>query len=142
MKKLLLSLILIFLSSNAMAEWTYLGKSEKGDVYSDIERIEYVDTGSRVSIWILFNFKKAQLMNGYQSLSSKDLFEFDCKRNLFRIPFIEKYSTQMGKGEAFMKSNRVPSDESLEWLPIDVDNFMLSTIYTTLCSVKIARQNK
>jgi len=108
MKKLLLTLLLTVVSSNAMAEWVYVTETKKEKEKAD-GFIAYADptsirkTGNRVKMWSLGDYKITREEFGVTSSKSQD--EYDCKEKKKRVLFISFYSGHMGKGESLFILN-------------------------------------
>jgi hypothetical protein len=100
MKKLLLTLVLVFISTDTMAEWTKVGESEhKGGytAYADLASIR--KAGNRVKMWTLSDYKIEQKASGVNFLSEKIRREYDCVEEQMRILAFSLFSWNMEKGE-------------------------------------------
>jgi len=100
MKKLLLTLALVFISTDTMAEWTKVGESDrKGGytAYADLASIR--KAGNRVKMWILFDYKIEQKASGTNFLSEKIRREYDCAEEQMRVLAFSLFSWNMEKGE-------------------------------------------
>ncbi len=111
MKKLLLILMLAFVSSRAMAEWVEIAKDEEEtfSAYADPATIRKAD--NRVKIWVLTDHKIAQEPDDMKSSISLD--EYDCKKKERRLLFLSAYSGHMTEGETIFTYN-----ERSDWLPV------------------------
>ena len=71
-----LSILLLFLSSNVMAEWTEYSTRPNGDVFFyDTARVE--KNGSLISVWTRVRYKRSVMAaSSYQSL-----LRLDCSEN-------------------------------------------------------------
>ena len=81
MNKLLLTLTLALLSTNAMATWTRVGRSDElggggVTVYVDYDTIQ--KSGNKVKMWTLKDYKAEQETGGVKYLSFKIQKEFNC----------------------------------------------------------------
>ena len=95
MKRFLVLLICLFLSTPCFGKWTKVTEGTLGDVvYLDFETIRKVD--GYHYFWTLNDYKKPLLGIVY---STKVYYQSDCK--LFRYKFLNQinYYGQMGKGE-------------------------------------------
>ena len=94
--RVILMLLLIVVSSSAMAEWVEIGedKEETYTVYADPDTI--LKTGNIVKMWSLLDYRMDK-DNGVTSVRGKG--EHDCKEKKSRIPFVVSYSEHMGGGE-------------------------------------------
>lgn len=95
MKKLLLILILTHISSNAIAEWTWLYGDEDSGTYVDLSTLR--KTGSKAKIWILSNDKP--LPGKEKERSTKMFFELDCSETNARMLAFSSFSKSMGIGQ-------------------------------------------
>ncbi len=100
MKKLLLGLLLIITSTSAVADWVDIGVSTGTDIFT-----QYVDlasmrkTGTALRVWALRDFDTVVVdKDGDRYLSSKTLYEIDCKDWRSRLLSLIQYSDNMGKG--------------------------------------------
>ena len=96
MNKLLMGLMLVFVSSSAMAEWTYFADTDEHVDYIDLASIR--KSGSISSAWTLTNYIDLQTVGGDKYFSFKILREFDCNKNTFRTLAFTEYSKHMGSG--------------------------------------------
>ena len=113
MKWLLLVFAFIFISTNAMSEWTAViaEESNGGSIfYFDYSTIR--KASNRVKVWELRDFSNAQEV-GVRVLSIKSQTEFDCENEQSRLLFILSYVKNMGMGEP---NNTV--NEPSEWQPV------------------------
>jgi hypothetical protein len=108
MNKLLLILMLV-VSTSAMAEWVAIGETEEKDltVYADPTTIR--KTGNTVKMWSLDDHKMVQ---NPDVISSRGLDEYDCEKKQRRPLFLAAYSGHMGKGETVLIHN-----ERGDWNP-------------------------
>ena len=109
MKKLLLVLMLIFMSGDAAAEWVEGGRSKDLIVYYDPTTIR--KSGSKVIIWSLHDYKTARGQVEYRSVTLES--EYDCIKKQSRRLFLSFYQKNMGAGTTIRKDIN-----SRNWLPI------------------------
>ena len=99
MKKLLLTLLLVIVSSSAVAEWVYIveNKTTGASYYinSDIIR----NSSNKVKVWELVDLNKAVNSIDKKYISAKLHTEYDCKEEQTRILYSVLYTGNMGKGE-------------------------------------------
>lgn len=100
-------MILAMFSSSAIAEWTKVGSSENQVSYIDNATI--LKNGYRVKMWRLFDFYTAQTTDSGLGLSLKELDEFDCNENKWRMLQASIFSGNMGKGK-LITNNSTPSE--------------------------------
>jgi len=115
MNKLLIAIALMstVLSGAASAEWIEITKSndDSDTYYADPTTIR--QSGDKVKMWILTDYKESSNVNEEKILSDKSIEEFNCKKDEFRGISFYAFSENMGKG------NVVFSDHiKEEWWPI------------------------
>lgn len=109
MKRLLLILILTVMSSSAIAEWVETAKNKDFIVYYDPATIR--NSGSKVKIWSLHDYKTARGQIEYMSVTLER--EYDCIKKQSRRLFLALYRKNMGTGTTVRKDV-----EPRNWLPI------------------------
>ncbi len=124
MKKLLLTLALIFVSPSTLAEWTRVGESDKKSgytAYADLASVSKV--GNRAKMWTLLDYKIVQKASGVNFLSEKIRREYDCKEKQMRTLAYSLFGWNMESGEVIrsysqpQKWEKVPpgSIDEMEW---------------------------
>lgn len=99
MKKIILILALIMISTNAMAKWTLVDESEDDGGYT-----VYVDLSSkrkaddRAKMWSLFDYKVEQKASGVNFLSKTVRRDYDCSGRHIRILAFKLFSWNMEQG--------------------------------------------
>lgn len=131
MKKLLLVILLTFISTTAMAEWTYVAESDATNVYIDIASKRKV--GKKVTVWRLMDFKSPEKWNNKDYLSVVFKTEFDCGNETLKDINITAYSGNMQKGESLGSLNSSSIDEEIRSI---VPNSLDSFVYKTACGKK------
>ena len=111
MKKLLVTLMLTLVSTSTMADWTAVSGDDEITGYADFTTIRKV--GNKIKMWILSDYKTLEEVDGDKFLSSKQLWEFDCKEEQQRIVANSTFSGNMGAG----KVNYSTSDTG-KWKPV------------------------
>ena len=108
MHKAILMILLVSVSSSAMAEWVKVavsarkaGEEATMTAYADPDTIR--KTGDRVRLWVLADYKISNEEYGFASARQKD--EYDCKGRKQRRLFIVFYSGHMNKGETVLIHN-------------------------------------
>ncbi len=115
MKKLLITLTLLLMSTDTIAEWTKVGESEnKGGytVYADLDSIR--KAGNRVKMWTLFDYQIEQKTAGVIYLSKTVRREFDCKGEHTRILAFKLFSWNMEQGKRMRTYNQPQKWEELQ----------------------------
>ncbi|MBI5625752.1 MAG: hypothetical protein HY935_00885 [Nitrosomonadales bacterium] len=111
MRKVLLMLLLAFVSSGALAEWVKVGGNGDNTLYADPASI--IKSSNMVKMRTLHDYKVAVKVAGAVYLSSEVQEEYDCKGNHSRTLFFSFHSRNMGKGK------KVYSDTELHaWEPV------------------------
>lgn len=132
MKKLLSSMLLIIVSTNAMAEWTLIGGSDSSDLYADFNSVQ--KNGNKVKMWILYDYKQpVKDTTGVESLSLVTLDEFDCVNVTSRALSISRYTGNMQKGTMISKSDYGVGESTHE---IIVPNTIGKTTWIFACGKK------
>ena len=129
MIKLLVGLMLTLVSSGAMAEWTYLTKSNSEGVITVYVKPSSVrKNGDMVKMWSMYDFKKAKVFGKEKPyLSFKQQQEFDCKEERFRFFSIIYMGGHMGEGKVLSSDSTVD-----DWQPIAPDT-VIETLWETAC---------
>ena len=113
MKKIILNLLSVLISSSAAAEWTRVGGGGDGsDVYVDLETLRR--NGSKVKLWTLRNFKTLNGETKVKHLSNKIQWEMDCKEEQIRMPAYMEFAGRDGAGKT-VATQFLPNDS---WTPI------------------------
>lgn len=111
MKKLLLFLILVVVSNNAVAEWILISENDQLILYSN--PVTIIKSGNMVRMIRLTNFKTAQRINGKSYLSTKRQDEYDCLKQRYRIIYVNAYTENMGEGNVVIRVINKPDDWKL-----------------------------
>lgn len=118
MRKTILTMLLVFVSSNAIAEWVGIDVAHDGTyiVYADPDTI--LREGNKVKMWTLSDYKTVpELSDVSPFLSLKLQREFDCKKKRIRILYTAHHAENMGEGET-VSSDTYPGD----WEPVAPDS--------------------
>ena len=125
-KKPIVLLALSFISQSAMAEWSYFGKTVKGEIYF-VDQSTFRGDQLRRG-WFLVNQKDG--LQGYKS--EKQLWIANCKQEQLDIIQYTSYSEGMGEGFVVVSQSRngppnftYPAPES-----------MMESILKSLCLMK------
>ena len=110
MYKITLMLLLIVVSSCAVNHdeihhdsqrlvWDEVGINDDGaTIYADLASIR--KSGNRVKMWSLQNYTSVRNTCGIRNLSSRLLYEYDCKEEKMMMRLLYLHSENMGRGEA------------------------------------------
>lgn len=119
MRKAILMVLLVIVSSNAAAEWVKVGSTATGALYVGSGTTRRV--GDTVKMWGLLDFKTAQEnvgnFAGKSYLSSKQQIEYECKEGQWRKLCFSWHSGNMGSGEIVL-SDAKPD----KWGPVTPDS--------------------
>lgn len=103
MCKVILMMVLVVMSSSAMAEWVEVSSFPGGWIifYADPSTSRASKNGNKVEIWSLTNINGG--VGKGERLSEKSLFQFDCKEKKSRIIKFDSYEGRMGTGNIISK---------------------------------------
>ena len=130
MRKSLLMLMLIFISTSVMAEWTALKWShEDGGLTLFVDYTTIRKEGDKVKMLSLVDFKVIE-KDETDFYSSRAQNEYDCKEKKIRQLYYSLYSDSMGKGKM-----EHANSEHLNWLPVQPRS-MEEAMWKVACSKK------
>jgi hypothetical protein len=130
MRKSLLMLMLIFISTSVMAEWTALKWShEDGGLTLFVDYTTIRKEGDKVKMLSLVDFKVIE-KDETDLYSSRAQNEYDCKEKQIRQLFYSLYSDSMGKGKM-----EHANSEHLNWLPVQPGS-MEEAMWEAACDKK------
>jgi hypothetical protein len=109
MRKAILIFLSALASSNAMAEWVAVGRSDADILYVDPETIQWLGNNT-AKLWALNDFKVAQRLNERELYKSeKAQYEYDCKLVRSRLLYFTSHTENMAEGE-IVDFNVAPGD--------------------------------
>lgn len=113
MKKLLLTILLIFISPNALAEWSLVTWTEDDDAVSFSVNMKTIKrNGNKVTVWELMEFLKPQKIDSKEYLSRKTKSLYDCenetRKDLANVLY-EKHLLE-GGGKVIKTFNRTEQE--------------------------------
>lgn len=108
MKKILVLLLLMVVSTTVSAEWTEVGGSDNNTAYVDFETIKR--EGNNVKIWVLENFNTLQVADNDKYLSIVKHSEYDCEEKTSRWLDFYSYSENMGAGEVVYSESNIKEE--------------------------------
>jgi len=131
MKKLLLTLVLAFMNTSAMAEWTVVEwNHEDGGLTLYVDYITIRKVGNKVKMLSLVDFKVVE--KGETDLfSSRTQDEFDCEEKKMRQLYYALYSGSMGSGKM-----EHANGEHLKWTPVEPES-MEEAKWKIACGKKV-----
>ena len=118
MRKVILMILLVVASSNAVAEWVKVTSiSDSGlTVYADPTTIS--KSGDTVAMSSMYDFKAAQMEEGFEPyVSARFQVEYDCKEKQKRVIEFNNYSKNMGNGEVVFSYN-----DTDKWTPVELNS--------------------
>ena len=99
MRRVILIMALAMFSGTAMADWTKVAAGSKTlTAYADLSTLS--KNGNKVKMWVLFDYKTAQTVNGGMYLSSKSQIEYHCEKNITQLLDFSWHTGKMGGGDA------------------------------------------
>ena len=93
MKKVLIFVGALFISSPVLAEWKYIGSTDEEDYYLDLEQMR--ESGGFRYLWALTDNIKPKEDGDF---SFTFYYELDCQRYGIRMLSFNKFDQHMGKG--------------------------------------------
>jgi hypothetical protein len=131
MRTSLLLLMLFFISTSVMAEWTAMKwNHEDGGLTLYVDYTTIRKEGDRVKMLSLVDFKIIE-KDEVDLYSSRAQNEYDCKEREIRQLFYSLYSDSMGKGKM-----EHANSEHLNWMPIQPGS-MEEAMWIVACGKKI-----
>lgn len=100
MRITLISLTLLLISTNTLAEWTQIGEPDENEgytVYADKNTLR--KASQKAKMWILLDYHDEQKASGTFFSSKKIRRQYDCADPYIRILAFKLYSRNMGRGE-------------------------------------------
>ncbi|MDD2932596.1 MAG: hypothetical protein PHO76_01790 [Methylotenera sp.] len=128
MKKITI-IMLLLMSTNVMAAWTKLESEHTPavTVYVDIGKIRHVGVNN-VRMQHLMNFKnEVKNSSGRAYLSSKELVEYNCNEEHYRVIASSLYVRRMGQGKVVSFSSDVK-----QWQPVEF-NTLEESLWKAAC---------
>ncbi|MGC2048062.1 MAG: surface-adhesin E family protein [Gallionella sp.] len=126
MIKLILVMLLAAVSNSAMAEWEQISATDDGPQDNYVDRNSIQKNKHIVKMWSLVDFRKLQKLDEssspmfYQSIAKR--FDYDCKKNQYRMTAYNYYSDKSGEG------NTVIGDSNLDnpdWQKVEPGSFQV-----------------
>ena len=110
MKKLLLTLMLVVVSSSAMAEWVKVSEDKLVTAYADPTTIRKL--GDKVKMWALWDYSTAQEGDSKPYMSVRIQNEYNCKEETDRQIYATTFSGNMLEG------NKIDTQGGRDWEPV------------------------
>lgn len=127
MRKMIMTLLLLIVSTNVFAEWTKVTNSSDGDmtVYVDYGSIK--KKGNKVKMLDLSDFKTVHKTKSYRYFSQLSLNEYDCEEETRRMLDFHWYSENMKKGNiVYSEKNINDEGKSIPTDSIGTDLFNIA----------------
>ena len=114
MKKILILLLLMVVSTNVMAEWTAVSRSKDDDttVYADFGTIK--KKGNKVKMWSLSDYKTVLIYekDNTRYLSMLVRYEYDCEEETVRMLDLHGYSGNMKTGHNVFSNTNIQNQST------------------------------
>lgn len=130
MKKIILALLAVLMSSSAAAEWTRIGGDDGADIYVDLETFRR--NGEKVKLWYLQNFKTPNGITEITRLSDKSQWELDCKEDQIKLLAYIEYAGRNGTGIVVLSAYKVANT----WQP-SIPNTIGELLFNAGCLTPI-----
>jgi len=116
MKKVYAALLLIAISSVAIADWVKVDYKNRQTTY--VDPVSTIKSGNTVKMWVLTDYEYVVTFEGLNPYSSmKEFIEYDCWQRQEREIYYVTFSGSMGRGQS-TNSLTVPNGAD-PWKPID-----------------------
>lgn len=110
--RLMACLVLVSASQSACAEWTSVGRFDRGEFFIDRSSIEI--KGDQREVWSVMNYRNPEMdPNGHIFRSTRSLLQIQCKARLARAVHMSFFSGSMLGGKQISKMGSLP-----EWDPV------------------------
>ena len=97
MRKLILMMLLFTACGNAMAEWVKVGTTDYFDLY--VDKTTIVKISDMTNMWHLHDEKaNRKTVTNESYRSTKELIQYNCKKNMMRTLSYSLHSKKMGEG--------------------------------------------
>jgi hypothetical protein len=124
MRRPILMILLILISSNAIAEWVKVNANDEFSTYAN--RSTILKKGHVVKMMSMYDYKAVQthITDSALYMSTQQQGEYDCKQKQSRMLAYSLYYKTMGKGKVTHYKSR-----PLEWIavsPMGIDETLLA----------------
>lgn len=110
MKRLLLWLFFVGMSTSASAQWVFVGENMSRDKsYADPATKRR--TGNVVRMWVLTDYAKSGVIDGKVSFSDRAYTQYDCVERTSQILQLAFFSGKMLNGQLLGSDNRLRSKD-------------------------------
>jgi hypothetical protein len=115
-----LAFVLLFVSTDTIAQWVEVGHNETTTFYANLASIQIDDTGI-VKMSNLLDLKAPDNSTAPPYLSMKSLAEYNCKEVTYRFLESQNFSDNMGNGDVVLRNtvgdwNPLPSRSAVKAL--------------------------
>ncbi len=126
--KIFVFTLIALVFADSRAEWERVGGTQFIDIYINPSTVK-IQNGFTKG-WYMYDFKKAERVNGLESLSMKGLGFFDCKNDRVNVNTIVYYKENMGMGRTI--GDQSPPQSG--WSPIVPDS-VFALLLETMCAI-------
>lgn len=130
MRRVILLVLLAFVSSSALAEWVKVGSSRDNSATAYVNTDTVFRKKYGIIAWTILDFSQAQPADNQTYLSIKSQQDFDCKDKQVKILYTALHAENMGNGDTII-SDSVPMVKK----PVP-HNSMLEDIWEYACGIK------
>lgn len=130
-------IMLLLLCTNAKAEWSKIEDTNTlgATIYADLGKIKNKGM-SKVRMQHLINFHQKETDTfGRAYLSRKELVEYNCDEEHYRVLAFSLYTSNMGKGRVLNFSS-----DTKQWYPVEL-NTLEEALWKAACSKKHITQH-
>ena len=111
-KKIVLMLLLTFMSSSAIADWTQFANNRDKSMIVYVKLPKSIEPQYKVKMWVLFDYGSKQKFSNFEFKSIVNQIVFDCKNELTSILYSAYYSKNMSEGNAV-----AINQNATQWIP-------------------------
>jgi hypothetical protein len=114
MKRIILTLMFVMLSDNAVAQWVRIGENDRSIAYAE-SSIRM--SGDKAVMWVLFDYKSIQKSpsSGRRYSSEKSQREINCGSEQERVVFFTWHAEHMGNGAVVYTGKETTSWEATSY---------------------------
>jgi len=130
--------MLLLISTSALAAWTELPvtNTNGATVFIDLGKIRNKGM-PKVKMQHLVNFHQVETnASGHAYKSAKELMEYDCEEEHYRVLAASQYSGAMGKGKVVDFTN-----DARQWQPVELDTIEEKLWETACAKARISRHD-
>jgi hypothetical protein len=114
MRTAIVTMLLVVVSGNAMAEWVEVAQDETHTTTFYVDPTTIHTSGDVVEMSSMYDFKTVAETDGMKYLSTRGQREYDCKEGQVRLVSLSLHSRNMGAGAEI----HYLSDPLSKWEPV------------------------